>query len=941
MSVSSKSDSGSTYWNSQIEGRNRRTRNQTPNYTGYNLISNVHGQRKHRHETENSENISPQQNNQNSFSIDEINEVLSEIDEEDSVNQTYPLIQNVSPNTPRPNSSASEIIGSNIGVIFKAASIWLIEEKFKWRGFYATVMRFFNIDLRFKTNIHYFIGLHDKENRLNTLVAEYGDSCTRQCTKDERLGIFRRAFIQNSHSSSSTFLPTNLFPSPVLIQVPASHTVLATQIPLAVPVPVRRNALPPLPAVPPPAYLISENNFPHQRPIKFVPNRLHHVFTVELVKVLENFISGFNQEKELECSLDLLNFPVKFMWSDDKYRHQIMLSSVHQEFYTVPNSNVVTDPRELKKRFLLRKCRDNIRNNQPGVAADSLKSFVDNREPINDFASKPILLQKMKDLHPQPTQPNLVLPSTWNLDQCQFQFPEKAVCDLIFHLPKLKANGFSSWTFDLITQSIKIDKTKKVSLLFTEVFNLLASGKARHKHLWISSRLLAISKDDPNSIRPIAIGEVFIRVVDKLIALYILGLTDVVSALYPSQCGVGVKGGSEVIAHSISIAYKRIAAVDFECSIISYDTKNAFNTISRKAILDSIMKHCPILAVYYLWLYGESSNLYDGHGNFICQSATGVRQGDPLGPLLFALGIAPILSDLKTQFPDLELFAFLDDIYKVGKTEQCEEAFLVMKQAFGDINLTLNIKKCKHLTKSVQSHAKFVPFLVDDTSELSFYSIPMVSDGISVLKVPIGTPTFVTAASAELVTGYTRIVEFVDRLDPDDAFTLTKLCVNPCPNYLARCVEPTEWESQLMRFDDIIDSSIAKIAGVRRLTAAELTLRHLPTDKGGLGISSYRHIAASAWTASFYSSLPRIESRFQSLYDLVLENKDFYQGFDEKSASLANQKVLSAKANQIIYDNFLASFDVSKRHAKATFLRQHPTVLLIFFIQNLLMVIPL
>jgi hypothetical protein len=609
------------------------------------------------------------------------------------------------------------------------------------------------------------------------------------------------------------------------------------------------------------------------------------------------------------------------MWSNDKYRHQIMLSSVHQEFLTVPNSNVVTDPRELKKRFLLRKCRDNIRNNQPGVAADSLKSYVDNREPINDFASKPVLLQKMKDLHPQPiNSPNLVLPSTWNLDQCQFQFPEKTVCDLVFHLPKLKANGFSSWTFDLITQSMKIDKSKKVSLLFTEVFNLLASGKARHKHLWISSRLLAISKDDPNSIRPIAIGEVFIRIVDKLIALYILGLVDVVSALYPSQCGVGVKGGSEVIAHSISIAYKHIAAVDFECSIISYDTKNAFNTISRKAILDSIIKHCPILAVYYLWLYGESSNLYDGHGKFICQSATGVRQGDPLGPLLFALGIAPILSDLKTQFPDLELFAFLDDIYKVGKTEQCEEAFLAMKQAFGDINLTLNIKKCKHLTKSAQSHAKFIPFLVDDTTELSFYSIPMVSDGISVLKVPIGSSNFITAATAELVNGYTRIVDFVDRLDPDDAFTLTKLCVNPCPNYLARCVEPTKWESQFKRFDGIIDSSIAEIAGVRRLTATEITLRHLPTDKGGLGISSYRHVAPLAWTASFYSSLPHIESRFPTVYDLVLENKDTYQGFDEKLASLANQKQLSAKANQIIFDNFLASFDVSKRHTKATFL---------------------
>ena len=922
--MSDMSTSGSTYWETPINGRNRRTRNQSPNYnfSGRSQSSSNGIELNSYHSRRNSsESISSDERSQSNSSINTIiDDFQGSFEEDNSIDQlsnAMTEIQNHSPNLRSPNTSASETISANIDVIIKAAHIWVEEEKFKPKGFYSFVQLFFDIHDRFKTNISHYVGQHDKQKKVKTLLDSHRNN-TRPMEKDICLDVFIRAYndspISSSSSSSNYLLSSNpshssssSSSSSSFIQAPPAPTT--NQVPQTHHIPVQ----PQLPPILPTSYLISEDNFPHQRPIKFIPNRLHHDWIEKLVVVLENFINGFNKDKELEYSLDLLNFPTKFM--------STKLPRVHHQIFTIPTDpEAESDPREKKKRFLLRKCRENIRNNQPGVAANALKSFVDNREPINDYASNPVLLQKMKDLHPQPTViPNLDLPSTFNLDQCQFTFPEESVRKLVFHLPKLKANGFSSWTFDLISQSFSIDKSKRVSLLFTQVFNLLASGKACHKHLWISSRLLAISKDDPNSIRPIAIGEVFIRIVGKLIVLYLLGLADVLEALHKSsQFGVGVKGGNEVIAHSISIAYKRIAAIDDEYSIISFDTTNAFNSICRKAILESILKHCPILAVFFLWLYGESSNLYDGHGKFICQSATGVRQGDPLGPLLFSLGIAPVLTTLKSQFPDLEVLAFLDDIYKVGKTTVCEEAFSVMKQAFGDINLTLNIKKCKHLTKSVESHNKFIPS--ENSSDMSFYSIPMVKEGLTVLKVPIGNRNFVQSSTATLVNGYTRIVDFVDKLDPDDAFTLTKLCVNPCPNYLSRCINPREWAPQIKRFDDIIDKSIAKIAGANFLTENEKILRHLPQDKGGLGISSYHYTAPLAWTASFYTSLLRIESHFERLHSKAVEYQEAYDGFQEKLLAQANQKTLCSKANQSIYDTFLDSFPESKKHARATFL---------------------
>ena len=49
------------------------------------------------------------------------------------------------------------------------------------------------------------------------------------------------------------------------------------------------------------------------------------------------------------------------------------------------------------------------------------------------------------------------------------------------------------------------------------------------------------------------------------------------------------------------------------------------------------------------------------HGGHVLQSRTGVQQGDPLGPMLFALGLLPLLQTIKTECPDLALSAWILD----------------------------------------------------------------------------------------------------------------------------------------------------------------------------------------------------------------------------------------------------------------------------------------
>ena len=71
---------------------------------------------------------------------------------------------------------------------------------------------------------------------------------------------------------------------------------------------------------------------------------------------------------------------------------------------------------------------------------------------------------------------------------------------------------------------------------------------------------------------------------------------------------------------------------------------NAFNLVSRQAMLDDCAQHFPELLAWTLWCYSQHR-----HQLGILTSQVGVQRGDPLGPFLFALVLQRIVTKIYTD----------------------------------------------------------------------------------------------------------------------------------------------------------------------------------------------------------------------------------------------------------------------------------------------------
>jgi len=159
---------------------------------------------------------------------------------------------------------------------------------------------------------------------------------------------------------------------------------------------------------------------------------------------------------------------------------------------------------------------------------------------------------------------------------------------------------------------------------------------------------------------------------------------------YDFQFGVGVSGGAETILHNVN-RLLNLRHGDGSLTMLTVDFSNAFNLVDRSALLRDARLRCPSISLWVEFLYGQAASLYLGVGHIM--SATGVQQGDPLGPLFFALVLHPLIHLIRDSCKLLLHTWYLDDGTLVGDSEKVAKALDIIRVFGIELGFELNIRK--------------------------------------------------------------------------------------------------------------------------------------------------------------------------------------------------------------------------------------------------------
>ena len=203
---------------------------------------------------------------------------------------------------------------------------------------------------------------------------------------------------------------------------------------------------------------------------------------------------------------------------------------------------------------------------------------------------------------------------------------------------------------DLTGSSAGEGGTLLIQALTRFVNHVLAYGTPEQvRPFFFGASITALNKKD-GGVRPIAVGCTLRRLVAKA-ATQVLR-DRMASLLSPVQLGFGVPHGAEAAVRATRLYLNNLPP---DYVLLKLDFANAFNTIRRDKMLESVKEFAPEIFPFVHSCYSDMSYLRFGSTDL--HSLEGIQQGDPLGPLLFCLTIHSLTVQLKSE---LKIF-YLDD----------------------------------------------------------------------------------------------------------------------------------------------------------------------------------------------------------------------------------------------------------------------------------------
>ena len=348
------------------------------------------------------------------------------------------------------------------------------------------------------------------------------------------------------------------------------------------------------------------------------------------------------------------------------------------------------------------------------------------------------------------------------------------------------------------------------------VVNHLCAGRVPHvvlPHLCGAS--LFACKKKGGGHRPIAVGEVLRRLISKCVCWAVRA--NAIRILSPLQVGVGLPVGCKAIVHSVTSVQEDVSVPpDDRCTLL-VDFSNAFNSVDREGMFRVVRGRIPSMAAWLECCYGSQPLLHLGECTIL--SCCGVQQGDPLGPLGFALALHPIIEKIKEEVPSL--------LTMPGTSMM--ELFVVQLVIF--------------------------VLLIEFSNNPLPPSIPISRGGFDLLGSPIGPSSHCESSVLKQIQSIqTVLARLSDLQDSQMETTLLRSCLAlPKIAFALRTCPPNLIQQALVAFDDSMREILSDLVGGPLSDWAWLKAS-LPSSLGGLNLRRAMFHAPAAYIASLQQS---------------------------------------------------------------------------------------
>ena len=457
----------------------------------------------------------------------------------------------------------------------------------------------------------------------------------------------------------------------------------------------------------------------------------------------------------------------------------------------------------------------------------------------------PQQLDVLDGLHP---------PSSWSLsdeDSVPF-FPSQEVSleDVVGSVKQMKV-GVSSGPSGWLNGHFKA-MVEDVGLMdvMSKVVNHVVMGRVHSEGRvgLLASRLVGGPKGG-GGVRPIAMGETFVKLVEKSL---MKGARPLIESLFPkSQFGVCKSFGTEMVVHSVR---RRMERGDH---VLSLDVRNAFNSVGRETMYRCVLEKIPSFLSYFCFAYGSSSPLIVDTQMGVREllSFEGVRQGAPLSGFFFCLAINDLLLDVG-EMGGVEVYSYADDMNFCSQSlEDLELIYSRLELELGVRGLSLRPDKSKLFLSG--GDVSVDGFAID--------GVEKVVDGIVICGCPLGSDSFVEGflrkKELEIVSQLASIVEFRGCFDRSslfqESFTLFRSCIVTKLGYLLRVLNPDVpgVAGFFAHMWDVFMDWLAALLGFDGFDDVTRQLWSFPVVEGGGGIAPFHETCHLSYFSSYISCL--------------------------------------------------------------------------------------